>query len=124
MRLARKVRLCTASSIAAIGALMAAVTFAQQAPGRQGGPPAGVPQGPYPFVTPLPAPDAPREFQTISQPIRVVPFVRGLASPWSIAFLPNGDMLVTERVGRLRIVRSGTLDPQPIAGVPQVHQAT
>jgi glucose/arabinose dehydrogenase len=81
---------------------------------------AGAQQGPYPFVTPLPAPEAPREFQTIAQPIRVVPFVRGLAAPWSMAFLPNGDMLVTERVGRLRIVRNGTLDPQPIAGTPQV----
>jgi glucose/arabinose dehydrogenase len=77
-------------------------------------------QGPYPFVTPLPAPEAPREFQTIAQPIRVVPYVRGLAAPWSMAFLPNGDMLVTERVGRLRIVRNGVLDPQAIPGTPQV----
>src|SRR5688500_16524327 len=77
-------------------------------------------QGPYPFVTPLPAPEAAREFQTIAQPIRVVPYVRGLAAPWSMAFLPNGDMLITEKVGRLRIVRNGTLDPQPIAGTPQV----
>jgi glucose/arabinose dehydrogenase len=52
--------------------------------------------------------------------IRVVPLVKGLASPWSLAFLPNGDMLVTEKVGRLRVVRNGTLDPQPISGVPQV----
>jgi glucose/arabinose dehydrogenase len=71
-------------------------------------------------MQPQPAPAAPREFQTISQPIRVVPFVAGLAAPWSIAFLPNRDMLVTEKVGRLRIVRGGTLDPQPIAGVPEV----
>ena len=77
-------------------------------------------QGPYPFVTPLPAPEAPREFQTIAQPIRVVPFVKGLAAPWSMAFLPNGDMLVTEKVGRLRIVRNGVLDPAPIPGTPQV----
>ena len=81
---------------------------------------AGAQQGPYPFVTPLPAPEAPRDFQTIAQPIRVVPYVRGLAAPWSMAFLPNGDMLVTEKVGRLRIVRNGMLDPQPIAGTPQV----
>ena len=44
----------------------------------------------------------------------------GLQNPWSLAFLPNGDMLVTEKPGRLRIVRNGLLDPQPIAGVPQV----
>ena len=38
-----------------------------------------------------------------------------------IAFLPDGGMLVTERPGRLRIVRNGVLDPQPIAGVPPVR---
>src|SRR5262249_30393304 len=36
------------------------------------------------------------------------------------AFLPDGSMLVTERPGRLRIIRNGTLDPQPVAGVPEV----
>jgi glucose/arabinose dehydrogenase len=42
-------------------------------------------------------------------------------NPWSLAFLPNGDMLVTEKPGRLRLVRgNGTLEPAPIAGTPQV----
>ena len=36
----------------------------------------------------------------------------GLNHPWSLAFLPDGNMLVTERVGRLRIIRQGVLDPQ------------
>ena len=40
--------------------------------------------------------------------------------PWGMAFLPDGDMLITERPGRLRLVRDGTLDPAPIAGVPKV----
>jgi glucose/arabinose dehydrogenase len=40
-----------------------------------------------------------------------------------LAFLPDGSMLVTERVGRLRIIRNGVLDPQPIAGVPVVRAA-
>jgi len=44
----------------------------------------------------------------------------GLQFPWSLAFLPNGDMLITERPGRLRIVRNGVLDPAPIPGVPEV----
>ena len=52
---------------------------------------------------------------------RVVTVVEGLVHPWSIAFLPNGDMLITERPGRLRIVRSGRLLPDPVAGVPAVH---
>jgi glucose/arabinose dehydrogenase len=68
----------------------------------------------------LPLPEGPVEFETLTHPIRVVPFVSGLANPWSLAFLPNGDMLVTEKPGRLRIVRNGKLDPRPIAGVPEV----
>ena len=51
---------------------------------------------------------------------RVVTVVEALVQPWSIAFLPGGDMLVTERPGRLRVVRQGTLLPQSVAGVPQV----
>ncbi len=45
----------------------------------------------------------------------------GLDTPWSMAFLPNGDLLVTEMAGRLRILRNGVLDPTPISGVPAVH---
>ena len=52
---------------------------------------------------------------------RVSVVARGLENPWAIAFLPDGAMLVTERSGRLRIVRRGALDPQPISGVPQVR---
>ena len=46
---------------------------------------------------------------------------KGLAYPWSLAVLPDGDMLVTEREGRLRIIRDGRLDPTPIAGVPDTY---
>ncbi|MDT8340491.1 MAG: PQQ-dependent sugar dehydrogenase [Longimicrobiales bacterium] len=51
---------------------------------------------------------------------RVVTVAEGLVNPWSIAFLPGGDILVTERPGRLRIVRDGRLLPDPVAGVPEV----
>lgn len=45
----------------------------------------------------------------------------GLETPWSLAFLPNGDMLVTERPGRLRLVdQEGTLSP-PIKGLPGLY---
>jgi aldose sugar dehydrogenase len=49
---------------------------------------------------------------------RVVTVVEGLVQPWSIASLPGGDMLVTERPGRLRIIRQGKLVEQPVDGVP------
>jgi aldose sugar dehydrogenase len=52
---------------------------------------------------------------------KVVTFVEGLKNPWSMAWLPNGDMLVTERGGTLRIVRGGKLLPTPVSGVPAVR---
>ena len=51
---------------------------------------------------------------------RVVPVAEGLIQPWSIAPLPGGDMLVTERPGRLRIIRNGKLLPQPVEGLPPI----
>jgi aldose sugar dehydrogenase len=46
--------------------------------------------------------------------------VSGLENPWSIVWLPDGSALVSERPGRLRLVRDGQLDPKPIEGVPPV----
>ena len=53
--------------------------------------------------------------------VRTVTIATGLWHPWSLAWLPNGDMLVTERNGKLRVVRDSRLDSEPIAGVPPVH---
>ena len=51
--------------------------------------------------------------------LRVTVLTRGLEHPWSLAFLPDGRMLVSERPGRLRLVAAdGTLDPRPIDGLP------
>src|SRR5690606_13785009 len=52
---------------------------------------------------------------------RVVTVAEGLDQPWSIAFLPEGDVLVTEKPGRLRVIRNGTLLPDPIPGTPEVR---
>jgi glucose/arabinose dehydrogenase len=51
---------------------------------------------------------------------RVETVVGGLEIPWSIAFLPDGRMLVTEKAGRLRIVEDGRLLPGPVDGTPEV----
>ena len=52
--------------------------------------------------------------------VRVSVVAKGLVNPWSLAFLPDGSMLVTERPGRLRVIRDGVLDPTPITGLPAV----
>lgn len=74
---------------------------------------AGVPPVPVPDVTVIHTADEPNLM------LRVM--TRGLTNPWALAFLPNGDMLVTERLGRLRIIRGGVLDTMPVAGVPEVE---
>lgn len=69
-----------------------------------------------------PLEEGPWVFDTAEQhKISVSVVARGLSHPWAIAFLPDGDMLITERSGRLRRIRGDDLDPNPIAGVPQVR---
>jgi glucose/arabinose dehydrogenase len=66
---------------------------------------------------------APADAQVVSSEehrFRVATVASGLSNPWGIAFLPGGDMLVTERAGRLRLIRGGTLRAEPVAGVPEV----
>ena len=69
-----------------------------------------------------PLPELPVVLPTSDYSIRVVEVAGGLANPWSIAFLPDGGMLVTERPGRLRIIRDGRLAPDPIPGTPEVRR--
>lgn len=60
-------------------------------------------------------------YESAEHSYQVVTVAEGLENPWSIAFLPGGDMLVTERPGRLRLVHAGGhVAPDPIAGVPEV----
>lgn len=132
-----KIRTRRAPTAAAV-ALAALTAFAQQPPaatppagapqtpaqgGRMAGPPGGGRQnvpGSFQRVPARPFPDAPQEYELSGTNYRMVPVVNGLVNPWSLTFLPNGDMLVTEKPGRLRVVRKGTLEPQPVTGVPEV----
>ena len=71
-----------------------------------------------------PLPKLPMEFDTgEGMRIRVVAVTSALNYPFSLAFLPDGSMLVTEREGRLRVIRNGVLDPQPVAGTPVSYWA-
>ena len=63
-------------------------------------------------------------FRSTQHDYRVVPVAEPLVQPWSIAFLPGGDVLVTERPGRLRIIRNGKLLPAAVDGVPKVFQSS
>src|SRR5215831_7281268 len=116
------------SFFAVAGVVAIGAQQAQQVPAGQAGaqPPAGrgrgAPTAPPPINWPSPPlPDAPMVYETaLVRPIRVTA-TKGFNQPWSMAFLPDGSILVTERPGRLRIIRNGVLDPNPVAGIPQVQ---
>ena len=80
--------------------------------------PIGIPVAPTGLAN-RPLPKLPMEFDTAEgQRIRVTAFATGLENPWTIVFLDASTALVTERPGRLRVIRNGKLDPKPVAGAP------
>ncbi len=74
------------------------------------------------ILTLLQAGPAAKVFDTKDYRIRVVPVAEGLSHAYSMAFLPNGDMLVTEEDRGLRVIRGGKLLPEPIPGTPEVFK--
>jgi aldose sugar dehydrogenase len=111
-------RFVTVSLVALI--FVVATGRAQQAPAAQNTnfvDPSGGYQG-------FPLSDQPQVFKSGGSSYRVVP-TKGLVRPWALVFLPSGDILITERGGRLRLVHNGVLDPLEIAGIPAVlhHRA-
>jgi glucose/arabinose dehydrogenase len=77
-------------------------------------------RGLFALLAALPLALAAQTYRSDEHSFRVVRVVEGLDHPWSVAFLPDGRMLITERDGRLRMVQGGKLDPKPVSGVPQV----
>ncbi len=55
-----------------------------------------------------------------AMPFKTTTVLRGLENPWGMAWLPNNEMLITERPGRLRLVKNDKLEPNPIRGLPSV----
>jgi len=86
------------------------LTLAQ---GRGGGPPLAIPRATFG--------DGPWTIDAAEGvKIRMSVVAKGLVNPWSFAWLPDGSLLITERPGRLRLLKNGVLDPAPITGVPVV----
>jgi glucose/arabinose dehydrogenase len=109
----------TTRAVLAFAALaLAAAVSAQQNPPA---PPRAQGGGGRPVTKPLE--DGPWDFATEKARIHVTVVTKGLDHPWSVAFVPGGDMLVTERPGRLRVIRNGKLDPNPIQGLPAIRAA-
>ena len=78
----------------------------------------GIPVAPVGLAD-QPLPGGPFNYKTAEQmDVRVDVYATGLEYPYSMAWLPTGEMLVTERAGRLRIVRDGKVDPKPVTGGP------
>jgi glucose/arabinose dehydrogenase len=108
------------AAVACVAAVVVAgaetVAAQQQVPFRKDIPVA--PQG----LKERPLPDAPVRFETAEgQDIDVSVVTKGLRRPWSLAFVANDTILVTERGGTLRVIRNGVLQQEPVAGVPEVR---
>jgi glucose/arabinose dehydrogenase len=85
----------------------------------QATPAPAAPRAAAPARTPPPVlGNGPWDYATADGPVHVEIVARGLVNPWGMAFVPGGDVLVTERPGRVRVIRNGVLDPAPLGGVP------
>jgi glucose/arabinose dehydrogenase len=111
--------------IVAAAIVLTVTVMAQQPPagrqgaaGRAGGPPGPPPPSGIPRE---PLGDGPWTYR-VAEGVRLKVSVvtKGLQNPWNLVFIPDGSMLVTERPGRLRVIRNGVLDPAPVAGLPAI----
>src|SRR5688572_31822565 len=105
MRL-RSVFFSFAHALILVVTALGGATRGQTPPAATGG--RGGATAPPPIIWPSPVlPDGPIVLDTAIQHQIVLYVTKGLNQPWSLAFLPDGGILITERPGRLRIVRNG-----------------
>jgi glucose/arabinose dehydrogenase len=76
---------------------------------------------PPPAERPAPSASKALSAPVVSTGYKVLEIAGGLNHPYALAFLPDGSILVTERAGRLRVIRDGKLVEAPVSGVPPVH---
>lgn len=86
---------------------VACITGMSIATAQPGGPRPELGDGPWDYES----------FERGGTPVRLSVVTKGLQNPWSMAWMPDGDMLITERPGRLRVLRDGQLDPRPVDGL-------
>lgn len=65
-------------------------------------------------------PSLPDFIETMDYYMEVVTFAEGLKIPWAIDFIDKSTALITERPGRLRVVKNGVLLPEPVKNTPEV----
>jgi len=111
-----------AFGLKAAGSSQNPVTTAPVGPPAQGGA-AGAAQPPTakPAPTPPPDPDG-QVIKSEKQTFKIEVIARNIETPWALAFLPDGRLLVTERPGRLRIIDKGKLLPDAVKGTPKVWE--
>jgi aldose sugar dehydrogenase len=114
-----------ASAVAAVSLVLIGSVFIQAQESEADPARAAPPQraGGGAFGAPPPLGDGPWELETEKGPVRVTVVTKDLERPWALVFLPDGNMLLTERPGRLRVMRDGVLDPRPIEGLPAIRAA-
>ena len=116
--------------IAVLGFWLVTVALvAQQPPSGQPAGRGAAPPGARAGGTPPPPAGIPREplgngpwNYAVAEGVkfRLSVVTKGLQNPWDLEFLPDGRMLVTERPGRLRIIRNGVLEPSAVTGLPPI----
>src|SRR5436190_11283832 len=114
----------TSNRLIPVATVLFAASIALHA-GQQPQPPAQPPSGAANLKEkPVDVPDPDGQIvESEKQAFKIEIVARNLETPWALAFLPDGRLLITERAGRIRIVeKNGTMAPEPVKGLPKVWE--